>query len=1008
MKQPAHATTWFPNVIDALRWAMVFLLFSIVAIPLSSSYFSDVERTTDDSFEATEWTPDTPEMVGWNLQSQSAAVNELPVDLACNPSGTVYTNENSLAALWTAVSSPIPGENIRYIRQNIRPIGDTVTFPSSSYPNNYHSSWGSFGAGSGEYQARVQAFVDMNGNNSLDAGDFESAWSEYCSITYDPDAPELPGDPGWATNIPPASYQGDGVGMSDFVACGGTITDDSLSVRGVWGEATDALVGFDRYERQVVYNGSLVYDGTESNNYTGTFSPGGSGPNGGDGQYYVRVRAIDTLGNATISDTDWADTSTFTSWCGLTIDTTSPTSAITVTNSPTRDIEERVDNGSFEADLADWQAVGDVSVVTGSENGISPLDGSKMARVGTNSGDPATDGNSVDVNILSQDVSHLVEGNGIQSVGFWYNFATYEDGLGADSPGFMVFVGDTMVHQVWADDVQTDFDDSTLETTDWRYLSVNVADVDDPSISLAFYSGNTGDLSRQSFVYVDQVTTNAAVLNGGGEFEITGFDNLDLDQVHYWYQVGGVDHSDSGASPLTFSLTDQPDDGAIHYWATDAAGNEEIHKQFRVSFDDSGPTPVDDLTAYDDGDGNFTLEWTAVGDANPYGQDKAFKWDIRYSTSPIDPSISEADWKSLPEPTVLNEDGQPGGGLRAPLLAGTSESYRVHVDDGPATYYFGVASFDQAENWSGVVAGSLADAGAPTASTETFNPGQVVINEIMWMGSDASTADEWIELRNMTDAEVDVTGWVIENAGTSGSPDLILPSASLEANGFYLIANFDQAGSAISVEPDHVDSGLELANSGEALVLKTAGGTTIDETPAGAWAGGVNTTDKQSMERINQPGDGTDAGNWFSCDSSSCADARDDFWDSVGVNYGTPGAANLSFHEEQIESEAELVQLEEDVFKLQLTGIQMFTQAEYTLTYIHQVEGESVTDAVSGSLEFDENTRELETEELYAGTCSTNGEVCVTHAPVSEVEVEVVLTGPGVPDRIITARLELE
>lgn len=995
-----------PSSFSFLRWSMILLLISMVAVPLSTSYFSDGEISDDNPIEATEWTPETPEMVGWNLASQSAGPGETPVDLACVDGGTIYTNENSLSSYWTAVSSTIPGYNIRYVRQNIRPIGDTVTFPSTSYPNNYNSSFGSFGAGSGEYQARVRAFVDMNGDNTLDPGDFESGWSDYCSITYDPDPPTLPGDPGWATNVPPAGYQGDGTGMSDYVPCGGTITDTSLSVRGVWGEATDALVGFDRYERQVVYNGSLVFNGSSTDNYTSTFTPGGTGPNGGDGEYYVRVRAIDSLGNATISDSDWADTSSFTSWCGLTIDTTSPTSSITVTNSPTRDVEERVDNGGFESDLSGWSAIGDVSIITGSENGVTPYD-SKMARIGTNTSDPSVDGNSIDVNILSQDISHLTEGNGVQAIGFWYNFATYEDGLGFDNPGFMVFVGDKMVHQVWSDDVQTDGDTSTLETTGWRFLSINVADASDPTLTLAFYSGNTGDLSVQSIVYVDNVSTNEAVLNGSGEFEITGFDNQSLDEVHYRYEVGGVPTTGSGPSPLTFSLSEQPDDGTIEYWATDTAGNEESHNEFNVMFDDEVPDPVSDLIVTDDGDGNFTLDWTAVSDTNPYGVSQAAGYEIKYSPTLFDETISDANWNALPSPTILNEDGLPGGGSRASLPAGLPELYRVHVDDGPATYYFGVRVFDRAGNMSILDPGSIANAGAPTPSTDDILPGQVVINEVMWMGSDGSTADEWIELRNMTDQDIYLSGWVIEGLGTSGSPDITLPGgATLPANGYYLVSNFDEAGSSVSVVPDYVDTGVELANGGEVLTLRTDGGLTLDETPTGGWAAGVNTTDKRSMERVSQPGDGTDPANWYSCDSSSCADAQSNFWDG-GSNFGTPGEVNLSFVEDQIESELSINQIDEDKISLTLTGVQMFAEASYVLRYTHGEAPDSITDALTGSIEFEENTREVESEELYLGTCSDNGEVCLSHAPIESIELEVTLMGPGVPDRILSTSLDL-
>jgi len=53
----------------------------------------------------------------------------------------------------------------------------------------------------------------------------------------------------------------------------------------------------------------------------------------------------------------------------------------------------------------------------------------------------------------------------------------------------------------------------------------------------------------------------------------------------------------------------------------------------------------------------------------------------------------------------------------------------------------------------------------PIVSAATNN-GDVVINEIMWMGSVGNSNDEWIELRNMTDADINLSGWKIDGAGS--------------------------------------------------------------------------------------------------------------------------------------------------------------------------------------------------------------------------------------------------
>ena len=57
--------------------------------------------------------------------------------------------------------------------------------------------------------------------------------------------------------------------------------------------------------------------------------------------------------------------------------------------------------------------------------------------------------------------------------------------------------------------------------------------------------------------------------------------------------------------------------------------------------------------------------------------------------------------------------------------------------------------------------------------------GQVVINEVAWMGSEASGYDEWIELANTTGAPVSLDGWQL--LAEDGSPEVAL-SGEVEAN----------------------------------------------------------------------------------------------------------------------------------------------------------------------------------------------------------------------------------
>ncbi|MBU2213295.1 lamin tail domain-containing protein, partial [Patescibacteria group bacterium] len=62
---------------------------------------------------------------------------------------------------------------------------------------------------------------------------------------------------------------------------------------------------------------------------------------------------------------------------------------------------------------------------------------------------------------------------------------------------------------------------------------------------------------------------------------------------------------------------------------------------------------------------------------------------------------------------------------------------------------------------------------------------QVVINELMWMGSNISTADEWIELANNSSEEISLNGWSL-NYLKSGEEAVMIgfEDVSIQPDGF--------------------------------------------------------------------------------------------------------------------------------------------------------------------------------------------------------------------------------
>ncbi|MDP3985813.1 MAG: lamin tail domain-containing protein, partial [Candidatus Veblenbacteria bacterium] len=195
-------------------------------------------------------------------------------------------------------------------------------------------------------------------------------------------------------------------------------------------------------------------------------------------------------------------------------------------------------------------------------------------------------------------------------------------------------------------------------------------------------------------------------------------------------------------------------------------------------------------------------------------------------------------------------------------------------------------------------------------SLKTLALRRVVINEVMWMGSEQAPQDdandEWIELRNMSGSSIDILGWKIGNAQT-GSTDLIILNHVMAPGAYYVISNYNKADSAMNVTPNRVTAVIGLHNdyavNGQ-LTLWDAYGNLVDEAPVPAgsdWPRGKNeSSEKWSMERNLTPGDGTLSASWHTCTPTIMSPAdlatMKSYWDVAAQDYvcGTPKNANLS------------------------------------------------------------------------------------------------------------------
>ncbi len=175
------------------------------------------------------------------------------------------------------------------------------------------------------------------------------------------------------------------------------------------------------------------------------------------------------------------------------------------------------------------------------------------------------------------------------------------------------------------------------------------------------------------------------------------------------------------------------------------------------------------------------------------------------------------------------------------------------------------------------------------------NKGDVVFSEIDWSGTQASSGYEWLELYNTTGADIDLTGWSIEDSGgviADLSDTTKMNTASITAGKYYLIeyqSTTTPSNQAISdIISDFYGLGYsKLSNDGEHLYLKDASGNIIDDIDCSSgWFAGA--TGGVSMEKKILGKDGNDSTNWASNNLVTIYGH-----DSQGnVIYGTPRHPN--------------------------------------------------------------------------------------------------------------------
>ena len=174
---------------------------------------------------------------------------------------------------------------------------------------------------------------------------------------------------------------------------------------------------------------------------------------------------------------------------------------------------------------------------------------------------------------------------------------------------------------------------------------------------------------------------------------------------------------------------------------------------------------------------------------------------------------------------------------------------------------------------------------------------RVVISEVMWMGSDLSTADEWVELTGVDDGAasfpLSLSGWTLRVQ--SGTGENVLArfggDVGIQSGQYLLVSNYPAAASRLVVDPALSTTAMMLPNTKLLLRLYDGHGTLVDEVDDGVGVpfAGANPSGggpQASMERISLLGAGNAKENWQTA-------LRTLGFDPGAPIFGTPGFPRL-------------------------------------------------------------------------------------------------------------------
>ncbi len=360
-----------------------------------------------------------------------------------------------------------------------------------------------------------------------------------------------------------------------------------------------------------------------------------------------------------------------------------------------------------------------------------------------------------------------------------------------------------------------------------------------------------------------------------------------------------------------------PEGDVLHVESvTQPRGGRTTHDDRTIAYEPGFGTNGGDVFEYtvSDGRGGTATATVMIAvvavDRPPTAQDDSITTD---RNTAVTIPVLENDSDDGEELTIVSADGALHGVV---AVQGSTIVYAPNADFvGTDEFRYTVRDTGGNTSTASVTVGVAETAGGGGAAESLGCEGKVVINEVAWAGSAASTADEWIELRNLGTSAVDVTGWTVQwrrtrpeapedelwkvvelrgtitpaeasacdsgadtgmaNVGVSAQDpnglvwDITYPASGSVPGYFLLERTREEAVGDMAADLLYDLAGspaYALSDQGEVILLVNARGEIVDTANASnmgrdGWAAG-NARTFGSMERVNPLGP-DEVGNWL-------------------------------------------------------------------------------------------------------------------------------------------------